>query len=193
MHGSYLLQSNRNGSFYCYGYFPSMWYGWCWALSRDYHHPAFNHSFTEDIIAVLPHLPSIIRVTFYSAACVLQRLWLLCNQDRAESFSISCEIVYFLVSYNITFGNIVIDDYLLTDLIGYYNSVTHCVTSIVRLEGIRAFYLSLGTTLMMNVPYGCIMVAANESARKILNPSGEFSYSSSMLSGLLISNVFIVW
>jgi hypothetical protein len=79
--------------------------------------------------------------------------------------------------------NIVIHDYSLTDLIGYYNSVTHCVTSIVRLEGIRAFYLSLGTTLMMNVPYGCIMVAANESARKILNPSGEFSYSSSMLSG----------
>ena len=53
----------------------------------------------------------------------------------------------------------------------------------MKSEGIRAFYLSLPTTLMMNVPYGCIMVAANESARKILNPSGEFSFSASMLSG----------
>ena len=60
------------------------------------------------------------------------------------------------------------------------------MTSIVRKEGIRAFYLSLGTTLMMNVPYGCIMVAANESARKVFNPSGEFSYSSSMLSGIIL-------
>ena len=58
-----------------------------------------------------------------------------------------------------------------------------CVTTIMRSEGIRAFYLSLSTTLMMNVPYGCIMVAANESARKILNPSGEFSFSSSLMAG----------
>ena len=60
------------------------------------------------------------------------------------------------------------------------------MTSIARKEGVRAFYLSLSTTLMMNVPYGCIMVAANESARKILNPSGDFSYSSSMLAGMCL-------
>jgi hypothetical protein len=110
-----------------------------------------------------------------------------------ESAKYWCQHSPLMTSRYLAIANNIIDYFLLAILIGYYNSVTHCVTSIVRSEGIRAFYLSLGTTLMMNVPYGCIMVAANESARKIFNPSGEFSYSSSMLSGLLISSVFIVW
>lgn len=75
---------------------------------------------------------------------------------------------------------------------GYYNNVYHCVTSIAKKEGIRAFYLSLTTTLMMNVPYGCIMVAANESARKVLNPSGEYSFTSSMLAGVVNILPFIL-
>jgi solute carrier family 25 iron transporter 28/37 len=61
------------------------------------------------------------------------------------------------------------------------------VTTIFQKEGIRAFYLSLPTTLMMNIPYGCVMVAANESARKILNPTGDFSFTASMLAGTKIT------
>lgn len=72
---------------------------------------------------------------------------------------------------------------------GYYKSVLDCVTSIAKKEGIRAFYLSLTTTLMMNVPYGCVMVSANESAKKFLNPSGEFRFSSSMLAGTCASDI----
>jgi hypothetical protein len=69
------------------------------------------------------------------------------------------------------------------DATGYYNSVKDCVIKIGKKEGIRAFYLSLPTTLMMNIPYGCVMVAANESARKILNPKGGYNIGSSMLAG----------
>jgi solute carrier family 25 (mitochondrial iron transporter), member 28/37 len=70
--------------------------------------------------------------------------------------------------------------------------VLDCVTSIAKKEGIRAFYLSLNTTLMMNVPYGCVMVSANESAKKFLNPSGEFKFSSSMLAGTSILDSYFL-
>jgi solute carrier family 25 iron transporter 28/37 len=37
----------------------------------------------------------------------------------------------------------------------------------------------------MNVPYGCVMVATNESVRKILNPSGGYSLQTSMMAGMV--------
>jgi solute carrier family 25 iron transporter 28/37 len=40
--------------------------------------------------------------------------------------------------------------------------------TIVRTEGARAFYLSFPTTVAMNMPYGCVMVATNESSRKFI-------------------------
>ena len=67
--------------------------------------------------------------------------------------------------------------------LGYYNSVYHCVKTVGRTEGLAAFYRSLPTTLMMNLPYGCIMVATNESAKKILNPSGNYNVYTSMVAG----------
>ncbi len=39
------------------------------------------------------------------------------------------------------------------------------------------------TTLAMNIPYGMVMVPVNETMRKILNPSGEYNISVSMISG----------
>lgn len=69
--------------------------------------------------------------------------------------------------------------------LGYYNSVRHCVSTVARSEGLLAFYRSLPTTLMMNLPYGCIMVATNESAKIILNPQGGHSLSSSIMAGAL--------
>jgi len=53
--------------------------------------------------------------------------------------------------------------------LGHYKNVVHCVRTVAAQEGIRAFYLSLPTTLTMNLPYGMIMVAVNESARKALS------------------------
>ena len=49
-----------------------------------------------------------------------------------------------------------------------------------------ALYLSLPTTLAMNIPYGMVMVAVNESAREYLNSgSNQVSLYSSMIAGSL--------
>ena len=54
--------------------------------------------------------------------------------------------------------------------LGYYNGMYHCVRSIMRSEGIIAFYRSLPLTVAMNIPYGCVLIAVNESMRTILSP-----------------------
>lgn len=67
--------------------------------------------------------------------------------------------------------------------LGYYQSTFHCMKTILRTEGASAFYVSFPTTLMTNIPHGCLVVAANESARTILNPSGKYSVTSSLIAG----------
>ncbi len=74
--------------------------------------------------------------------------------------------------------------------LGYYNNVTHCFKSVAKREGYRAFYVSLPTTLAMNLPFGMIMVAVNESSRKWLsNGNTQVSVSTSMMSGALAGGV----
>jgi solute carrier family 25 iron transporter 28/37 len=67
--------------------------------------------------------------------------------------------------------------------LGYYQSVSHCVRSVYKMEGFSAFYRSFPVTLGMNIPYGCVMVAANEGCKKVINPSGQYSFSSIVISG----------
>mmetsp|Transcript_4050 Transcript_4050/g.4146 ORF Transcript_4050/g.4146 Transcript_4050/m.4146 type:complete len:322 (+) Transcript_4050:209-1174(+) len=67
--------------------------------------------------------------------------------------------------------------------LGYYRSMSECFLHVYRAEGSRAFFSSLPTTMLMNIPYGCVMVATNESAKKVLNPSGGYSVGTSLLAG----------
>lgn len=67
--------------------------------------------------------------------------------------------------------------------LGYYKGLTHCAASIARTEGVRAFYLSLPVTLFMNIPYGGVMVAANESIKRLLCPSGDYTLGTYLLAG----------
>ena len=67
--------------------------------------------------------------------------------------------------------------------LGYYKSVFHCSKKIINIEGFGALFVSLPATLMMNLPYGMIMVAVNESAKEIINPTGTYSIFSIMLCG----------
>jgi solute carrier family 25 iron transporter 28/37 len=67
--------------------------------------------------------------------------------------------------------------------LGHYRGMIDCIHSIFVKEGMRAFYMSLPTTLVMNIPYGSIMMPINESARKLLNPTGAYRLDISMLSG----------
>ncbi|KAF4127850.1 Mitochondrial carrier protein, partial [Phytophthora infestans] len=75
--------------------------------------------------------------------------------------------------------------------LGYYDGVADCFKTVViilldpvmRHEGLRALYISFPTTLLMNLPYSMIMVSANETFKKILNPSGEMNVSAYIASG----------
>lgn len=73
--------------------------------------------------------------------------------------------------------------------LGFYKNVADCVQTIVRAEGVRALYVSMPTTLMMNIPYGFVMVPVNESARKLLNPSDKYNVSASMAAGCIAGGV----
>ena len=74
--------------------------------------------------------------------------------------------------------------------LGYYKSITDCFHTVVRKEGFNALYLSLPTTLAMNIPYGMIMVTVNESVREYLNSgSNQVSLYSSMVAGSLAGAV----
>jgi len=57
--------------------------------------------------------------------------------------------------------------------LGYYNSLSHCVSTIIRTEGITALYRSLPLTVSMNIPYAAILVAVNESMRVVLQPFAQ--------------------
>jgi solute carrier family 25 iron transporter 28/37 len=52
--------------------------------------------------------------------------------------------------------------------LGCYDSVGHCVRDIMAKEGFVAFYRSLPITLAMNVPFGSVFGACNESIKKAL-------------------------
>ncbi|CAM9142127.1 unnamed protein product [Chrysoparadoxa australica] len=67
--------------------------------------------------------------------------------------------------------------------LGYYKGMTDCAKLIYRTEGITAFYRSFPTTLVMNMPYGAVMVAANESLKRMLRPHGDYDTSTYMLAG----------
>jgi solute carrier family 25 (mitochondrial iron transporter), member 28/37 len=67
--------------------------------------------------------------------------------------------------------------------LGYHKNIFDCGRSIIQLEGIQALYRSFPTTLFMNIPYGCLLVAANESLRRVLNPGGKYSLQTSMIAG----------
>lgn len=69
--------------------------------------------------------------------------------------------------------------------LGHYRSITHCFRTVYATEGVKALYVSMPTTLLMNLPYGCIMVAVNESARKILNPSGDYKTFTNLYAGAI--------
>lgn len=53
--------------------------------------------------------------------------------------------------------------------LGCYNSIGECLQKILRREGVGGLYRSMPTTLAMNLPYGSVFVASNESIKKLLD------------------------
>lgn len=59
--------------------------------------------------------------------------------------------------------------------LGAYAGTKDCITSTLRREGVRAFYISLPATLAMNVPYTGLLVASNEMLKNLCNVGGAGS------------------
>ncbi|XP_057307584.1 mitoferrin-1-like [Hydractinia symbiolongicarpus] len=64
-----------------------------------------------------------------------------------------------------------------------YRGVYHCASSILKNEGITAFYRSFTTTLTMNIPFQCIHFVTYEHMRELLNPEGGYNPRTHLLAG----------
>ena len=67
--------------------------------------------------------------------------------------------------------------------LGFHKNVFQAFSSIYRVEGPIALFRSFPTTLAMNMPFAASSIAANESLRRVINPSGEFSLATFVVSG----------
>ena len=66
-----------------------------------------------------------------------------------------------------------------------YNSCLSCMADVFQREGIRAFYRSYFTTLMMNIPFQSIHFVSYEFMQNILNRNREYSPKAHVISGAI--------
>ena len=72
--------------------------------------------------------------------------------------------------------------------LGHFSSLQHTMTETLAAEGISAFFRSLPATLAMNIPFGMVLVAVNESMKRMLSggdsrPSTAVVLASSAVAG----------
>ncbi|TIA69210.1 hypothetical protein E3P92_03156 [Wallemia ichthyophaga] len=64
-----------------------------------------------------------------------------------------------------------------------FKTVRSCARTLLKTEGLSAFYVSYPTTLMMTVPFTAVQFSTYESTKKILNPQNNYSPVSHGVSG----------
>lgn len=64
-----------------------------------------------------------------------------------------------------------------------YRGVFDCARSILKTEGIHAFYRSFTTQLTMNIPFQCIHFVTYEFMRELLNPEGGYNPRTHLFAG----------
>ncbi|EAT41856.1 AAEL006564-PA [Aedes aegypti] len=64
-----------------------------------------------------------------------------------------------------------------------YRSILHCARHVYRTEGLRAFYRSYSTQLVMNIPYSAIQFPTYEFFQKLLNKDNKYNPPVHMLAG----------
>ncbi|KAI9281626.1 mitochondrial carrier domain-containing protein [Sporodiniella umbellata] len=62
-------------------------------------------------------------------------------------------------------------------------SVRDCARQVYTKEGLKAFYISLPTTLTMSVPFQSIQFSTYEYFRKVLNPNGQYDPKTHAIAG----------
>ncbi|KAJ3294385.1 Fe(2+) transporter [Borealophlyctis nickersoniae] len=70
-----------------------------------------------------------------------------------------------------------------------YRSVSECALSILRNEGVSAFYVSYPTTVMMTIPFQSIQFVTYEYFRKRLNPTGKYDPKTHVVAGAMAGGV----
>uniref|UniRef100_T1DEA6 Putative mitochondrial carrier protein mrs3/4 n=2 Tax=Psorophora albipes TaxID=869069 RepID=T1DEA6_9DIPT len=64
-----------------------------------------------------------------------------------------------------------------------YRSIMHCASKVYRTEGLRAFYRSYSTQLVMNIPYSAIQFPTYEFFQKLLNKDNKYNPPVHMVAG----------
>jgi len=73
--------------------------------------------------------------------------------------------------------------------LGFHSGVGDALRSVVNTQGMYGLYRSFPVALSMNIPFASVNVAANESFKRVLNPSGEHSIPLSLVCGALAGGV----
>ncbi|XP_055611332.1 mitoferrin [Uranotaenia lowii] len=64
-----------------------------------------------------------------------------------------------------------------------YRSIMHCARHVCQTEGLRAFYRSYSTQLVMNIPYSAIQFPTYEFFQKMLNKDNKYNPPVHMVAG----------
>lgn len=70
-----------------------------------------------------------------------------------------------------------------------YRTVAACARGVYEKEGLRAFYLSYPTTLVMTVPFTAVQFSTYEVCKTLLNPSNTYSPMTHVLAGAVAGGV----
>jgi len=69
--------------------------------------------------------------------------------------------------------------------LGFHANIFDAFRTIWKSEGGSALFRSFPTTLAMNMPFAAVSISSNESLRRIINPSGEYSFSTFVSCGIV--------
>lgn len=70
-----------------------------------------------------------------------------------------------------------------------FRSVLACARTVLRYEGIGAFYVSYPTTLAISIPFNAIQFTVYEQSKRFMNPRNEYSPTSHIVSGAVAGAV----
>lgn len=70
-----------------------------------------------------------------------------------------------------------------------YASTLHCAASVWRREGLRAFYVSLPTSVATSLPFQAAHIAVYERMSQLLNPRREYSPAAHLTAGAVAGSV----
>ena len=71
--------------------------------------------------------------------------------------------------------------------LGCYEGALDCTRSVLRTEGVSALFRSYPTTLIINAPYGAVLVAANEKIKSLLVPADISESKEALLPRFFLS------